>query len=407
MFTIPVDVAGFEAGKVLADASKVAEYWRVAYAETNEGANLEHLDDDTIVSLSGDVEQGDDADEYMLSVFSVLEAGGDDDDAPIAEDIRAVAMKVGQSATVTAWIDRVIAGQKDVDSGPAFIAKDLLANLDPQERAILPWPGSETGNNPDITRGTRIVGGESKKFTHSKVKDFISLQPRVSALLDKIKSVASVAEGQKQTQEQKTAAKNLNTSVSAATRAYTLALKAALMMDHLEDHPHITLEWREEDGDISKWKYCLDLGNRHKPKVYGAFTIVGVTKLAPSLIPSTMTYDSMVEALKRKAKPVVAATKYPKAESVADMDDIMSTSVHALESASIWSQTMVAMSIRKNADGQNADAAEQADDIIVNAVRLAELYSDLAKPYMKRYNQIKAEKARAGQSAPPADSEAA
>lgn len=400
---VPSDVAGFEAGRVLNTVEDIAAYWRAAYAEANDGENIEHLDDETVVSLASDVqpamkgEDYHDADEYMLEVLTALENGGDaTDTAEIAEDIRAVAIKVSQSKVINGWVNDVIEGQRTVDVGPAYIGKELLAILQPEELAVISWPGSETGNNPDITKGTRIVAGESKKYTHSKVKDFISLQPRVKELSDMVAKISTRAEGQKESQADKTAKKNVNRLISSANAAYIYAIKAALLFAHLKDHPHITIEWVEDDGDIAKWKYCIDVGNRHKPKEYGTFTVAGITKLAPSQIPGTMSYASLVEALKRKKKGTPATTKYPMPEGVKDLDDMLSTIVHALETPSLWSQLSVALATRLDADKKNEDAASVADGLISNLDRLSDLSSDAIKRHMTRLRQIQMEKAKAG-----------
>lgn len=412
---VPSDVAGFAAGSILDTVEQIAAYWRATYSEAKEGATLEHMDDETIVSLASDVEpamKGEnyhDADEYILEVLTALESGGDETpEVEIAEDIRAVAMKVAQSRVIGDWAAKIESGQRDVDAGPAFIAKEMMAVLEPSELAVISWPGSEVAHGnipPDITKGTRVVAGESKKFTHSKVKDFISLQPRVAALLDQIKKISNRPEGQKENQEEKVAKKNINTSVSALTRAYTLAIKAALLFAHLEDHPHITIEWREEDGDISKWKYCVDVGNKHKVKEYGSFTIAGITKMGPASIPTTMTYQSLIEALKRKKEPTTTTTKYPQPEGVADMDDMLSTVVHALRAPSLWSQLTVALSVRLDADKKNEDAATQADDLIRNLVALSSLASDATKRHMKRYRELQAEDVKKGLVAPPVENQ--
>ena len=378
---VPTDVAGFTVGQELTDVVQIAAFWRAAGSEMEKGT-FDELDDETLVSLTESVEDMDDKDEYILAVLAAIEEGGEEEE-PLADNLRDVAQKVADSKVIGNWVERIIQGHKDIDSGPVSIAADMLDTLSPQELAIIPWPGSKSpiGNRmQDVTETEKAkTDGGTKKVSTSAIKAFIGMQPRIIALHDAVKRVeANVPQGGKVTEFPaiQSDLKNLNKQITNASRAYTFAIKLALLFEKLGEHPHVEMEFDMEDYTQPDGKagtryanttYCVTVSNRHKRKETGTLTVAGVTRAAFAIIDNNTTYTMFMAMLKRKKAPATPTTKYPLPTTVAEFGEVLSVAVHSFAHAGLYSQLNVALAFTAG------EQKEQADDLAWN-LRAAEQY---------------------------------
>lgn len=429
-FTVPTACGMFKEGQELTDNAVIVTYVRALASAM--GQVIDHKSDAELMAAVNATADNEDTDEYVLELFSNIEAGEgaestDDDVPPLADNLKGVGDKIANDKEIVLWVGKAIDGQKDVDRSPVFMADRVIRDLKPSEIACIPWPGSKqkidgvpTGiNNPDISYvERRKTDGTKKEVQVSAIKTLIGLQPRVAALRDAQDAIKdALPDKAKMNPEQKARYSNFGRQINSATRAYTLAFKLALLKSHLEDHKHVRLDFhtvesgemdkegnpvRILDPDMSTW--CIDIVNRHNEKNFQTLTVAAVTRLNPSMITEHTTWTKVVDDLlarKKKEAAPTSLTKFVEPESVVEFEEFSSVAVNTLERPSMFSQVNVAMAHTAG------EQKEIADAILLNIGRLEELCADLLKSKGRRTRLSELRRAEAAQGERPTEKEVA
>lgn len=355
-------IGGFDNGQELSTVEQIGGYYKAVFNEDN--ANPTELTVEQVAAIAMSIPQnGQDDDDWELDILAAIDTGtvpgeADDDEAdkasPMADDIRGLSDKAAKDTILTNLVAGVVDGQEKVDAGPVHICVRLQADWTKEERAVMPVPGSKAGNNPDWIKVPRVVDGERKEVSISRVRQFCLTQPSVMVIQDQLDAI-KVRKDAKDGTDQELAKLNKRFSArkAAAIRALTRGIRVMQVFDVLSEHDHVLPLMEKESvldpstgkmvEQVMSTKYPLVIVNRHKQTEGNKCTVSTFIALKPM---PNMTQAEVYKTAKKKGGIKTPIDKLTVTDKL--LGPIMAKTVHALEKHGIWAPFMDM--VRKNTD---------------------------------------------------------